>query len=86
MQLVSLFQNIEGIHQIIARGDQLPSFDIHCPLMSLPLVFGTTVDTIPAEIPYIKVDTAIFQKWKDKVRDDNSKFKVRFSMGWKSRI
>lgn len=37
-QLVSLFQNIEGIHQIVVRGEQLPSFDIHCPLLSLPLI------------------------------------------------
>ena len=30
------------------RGEPLPAFDVHCPLMSLPLAFGTTLDTIPA--------------------------------------
>lgn len=75
-ELISLFQNVEGINQIIAQGEQLPSFDVHCPLLSLPLKFNTTIETIPAEIPYIKVNTLLVQKWKDRVRDDNSKFKV----------
>jgi len=38
---------------IIARGDPLPDFDMHCPLLSLPLVFGTRLDTIPSSIPYL---------------------------------
>ncbi|MEW6001772.1 MAG: tetratricopeptide repeat protein [Nitrospirota bacterium] len=75
-QLISLFQNIEGVRQIIAQGEPLPSFDIHCPLLSLPLIFGTTVDNIPAEMPYIKVNAALLRKWEDKVEDDNSKLKV----------
>ncbi|MEJ0067717.1 MAG: tetratricopeptide repeat protein [Pseudomonadota bacterium] len=33
------------------RGDSLPRFDLHCPLLSLPLAFGTTVDTIPGDTP-----------------------------------
>jgi len=78
-ELISLFQNVEGIHQVIGGGEYLPSFDIHCPLLSLPLKFNTTLDTIPAEIPYIKVDTALLQKWKDKVKDDTSKFRVGLS-------
>src|SRR5262249_46613717 len=34
--------------QIVSRGDPLPDFDIHCPLHSLPLAFGTRLETIPA--------------------------------------
>ena len=64
---------------MIAQGEQLPPFDIHCSLMSLPFIFGTTLDTIPADIPYIKVDTALLQKWKDKVKDEDSKLKVGLS-------
>jgi len=78
-ELISLFQSIDGIHQIITWGEELPSFDVHCPLMSLPLVFGTTLDTIPAEIPYIKVNTDLLKRWKDKVRNDDSKFRVGLS-------
>ncbi len=78
-QLISLFQNIEGIQQIIAYGEQLPLFDIYCPLLSLPLIFRTTIDTIPAEIPYIKVDEVLLQKWKDKTKEHKSEFKVGLS-------
>jgi tetratricopeptide (TPR) repeat protein/ADP-heptose:LPS heptosyltransferase len=75
-ELVSLFQNVEGIEQVISIGEQLPAFDVHCPLLSLSLKFNTTIDTIPAEIPYIKVNPFSIQKWKDKLSDDNLKLKV----------
>jgi tetratricopeptide (TPR) repeat protein len=42
-----------GISRCLARGDQLPTFDFHCPLTSLPLAFSTTLDTIPSEVPYL---------------------------------
>ncbi len=38
---------------VVESGRALPPFDVHLPLMSLPLVFGTTVATIPADIPYL---------------------------------
>jgi len=37
----------------IGLGTALPAFDVHCPLMSLPLAFGTRIDTVPAEVPYL---------------------------------
>jgi tetratricopeptide (TPR) repeat protein len=42
----------EGV-TMLARGDALPPFDVHCPLMSLPLAFGTTLASIPASVPYL---------------------------------
>jgi tetratricopeptide (TPR) repeat protein len=75
-ELVSLFQNVEGVKQVIKVGEQLPPFDVYCPLLSLPLKFDTTLETIPAEIPYIKVNPFSIQKWKDKVQDNSSKLKV----------
>jgi hypothetical protein len=40
------------------------------------LIHGTTIETIPADIPYIKVNASSIQKWKDKVKNDRSKLKV----------
>ncbi len=51
--LQTLFANFPGTDQVIARGDVLPEFQWHCPLMSLPLAFATTLDTIPSSCPYI---------------------------------
>ena len=38
---------------VIAHGDRLPSFTHHCPLMSLPAIFQTTLETIPNQTPYL---------------------------------
>jgi tetratricopeptide (TPR) repeat protein len=38
---------------VLSKGTLLPPFDLHCPLMSLPLAFGTTRDSVPAEVPYL---------------------------------
>jgi hypothetical protein len=52
---------------VIARGDPLPDFDVCCPLMSLPRVFGTTLATIPASIPYLSADPARVAEWRERV-------------------
>ena len=44
----------------------LPPFDLHCPLLSLPLAFGTTIHSIPAAIPYVVVDPAAAARWRDR--------------------
>ena len=51
-ELVALLSQLEGI-EVVARGDTLPPFDLHCPLLSLPLAFGTGLETIPAGVPYL---------------------------------
>ncbi len=54
--LISLFTTIPEIERIIPPGDILISdFDVYIPLMSLPYIFQTTLATIPAQIPYLKV-------------------------------
>jgi tetratricopeptide (TPR) repeat protein len=51
--LVRLMAGVAGVSQVVPRGAPLPAFDLHCPIMSLPLAFGTTLETIPADIPYV---------------------------------
>jgi hypothetical protein len=45
--------SLAGAPQIIATGDPLPDFDLHCPLLSLPLAFKTRLETIPSGAPYL---------------------------------
>jgi len=75
-ELTSLLHNVEGIQYVIAYGEQLPDFDVHCPLLSLPLVFNTTLESIPSKIPYITADSMLVQKWQNRVQHDNSKLKI----------
>jgi len=41
--------------------------DLHCPLLSLPLAFGTRLETIPAAVPYIAQNRAGVSKWRKKL-------------------
>ena len=50
--LLRLLRSIPGVDQVIARDAPLPPFDLVCPLLSLPGIFGTTPNTIPPPVPY----------------------------------
>jgi tetratricopeptide (TPR) repeat protein/ADP-heptose:LPS heptosyltransferase/glycosyltransferase involved in cell wall biosynthesis len=51
--LARLFQTLPYVEEIVIKGEPLPEFDYHCPLMSLPYIFGTTLETVTANIPYL---------------------------------
>jgi hypothetical protein len=57
-RLVRLLRGLPGVSEVVARGQAPPEFAWQCPLMSLPLAFGTTMDTIPLRIPYLTADAA----------------------------
>lgn len=61
--LVGLLGSLAGVDRVIAKGDELPAFDFQCPLMSLPLAFGTEVDTIPAPERYLAPDQRRVTTW-----------------------
>jgi tetratricopeptide (TPR) repeat protein len=61
--LLSRFEDIE----VIAEGEPLPPFDLHCPLLSLPLAFGTKVETIPASAPYLVASEERLAYWRDRL-------------------
>ena len=53
--LADLAKTCDGFDYVITNKDNKPNFDFQLPLMSLPLVSGTELNTIPAQIPYLKV-------------------------------
>lgn len=66
--LAALLRQLSDV-TVIARGEALPRFDLQLPLMSLPRVFGTTLDTIPAEVPYLHPDPARLSRWRAALAD-----------------
>jgi tetratricopeptide (TPR) repeat protein len=62
--LLDVLGAVEGVSQTLARGDALPPFDYHCPLMSLPLAFKTTLDTIPAPPKYLHSEPTKVAEWR----------------------
>ena len=77
--LVKLLKNIEGVSQIIAKGDNLPDFDYQCPLLSLPLAFKTELQTIPPVSQYMTSDSGKVMIWQSKL---GKKSKPRIGLVW----
>jgi Flp pilus assembly protein TadD len=62
-QLRPLMETVPGVAEVVTTREALPPFDTHAPLMSLPSIFGTTLETIPAAIPYIHPRVSASKKW-----------------------
>jgi hypothetical protein len=71
--------SLEGVSQVIERGAVPPPFDLHCPLMSLPLACNTTLTTVPASIPYLSADPEKLEVWRAKLGASRS---LRVGLVW----
>jgi tetratricopeptide (TPR) repeat protein len=56
--------------------DPTLTYDYHVPIMSLPLACGTTVQTIPAKVPYISPEDDLVRKWHDRLDGDGFKIGI----------
>jgi hypothetical protein len=65
--LRELMSTLPRMVQIVSRGDPLPAFDLHCPLLSLPLAFGTLIETIPSRTPYLTAPKNKRSAWQDRL-------------------
>lgn len=63
-ELLGLLGRVGGVAEICAIGSAPPNFDVHVPLLSLPHLLGTTVERIPAAVPYIHPNAADVEAWK----------------------
>ena len=75
-ELIPLMNQINGIQQVVAEGRQLPDFDFYCPLLNLPSVFNTTLETVPAAIPYITNDPLKVLRWRERLQSDSAGLKI----------
>ena len=63
--IVPLLERCEGIDQLVALGDQLPKFDCYASLMSLPALLRTTIDSVPNDVPYVRIAPELVERWRD---------------------
>jgi len=76
-ELKSLFESgVQGMTGIVARGGRLPDFDVQAPFLSLPLIFETTIDSIPAKVPYIVPSPKRVTVWHVKRELQGDTFKI----------
>jgi tetratricopeptide (TPR) repeat protein len=64
--LVPLLEQ-SGFSGLFARGSPLPHYDVFVPLLSLPRVFQTTMETIPAQVPYLSADPRLVDQWRGRL-------------------
>lgn len=77
--LRSLIASLDPRIQVIQSGDPIPDFDYHSPLMSLPWVFKTTIDSIPSEKAYLSIPKEKKDRWSKRLGE---KSKPRIGLAW----
>jgi Flp pilus assembly protein TadD len=65
--LKMLMTTLTDAVEVIARGEPIPAFDLHCPLMSLPLAVGASAEDIPAATPYLSAEPVAAARWRTRL-------------------
>ena len=65
--LLRLAARCRGVDLAFTAGTYTPICHVHTPLLSLPVIFGTTLETVPAEVPYLMVDHILADHWRNVV-------------------
>ncbi len=66
--LLRLMKSLEGVSHLMTETDPVPEHDLYCPILSLPLAFGTTVATIPADVPYLHAEPGEVAAWNARLQ------------------
>ena len=83
-ELEPLIRGFPGISEFLLVGGQVPQFDMQVYLASLPLLFGTTLQTIPGTVPYLFADPARAQRWRSRVESAGGRLKI--GLAWRGQI
>jgi Tfp pilus assembly protein PilF len=82
LALRSLLARCPGIDKLVAKGSDLPSFDVHAPLLSVPGVLKTTLRTIPGDAPYLFADRRLVEHWHAELKPLEG---FRIGINWRGR-
>jgi FkbM family methyltransferase len=74
-QLTRLFRPLAGI-ELISSLKARKSFDFQCALISLPLWFGTDLESIPNQVPYLEPEEGLARRWKQIIGDTGFKIGI----------
>jgi tetratricopeptide (TPR) repeat protein len=66
-ELVALLSRLDGVSQVVARGEGLPAYDVFCPAGSLPRALRTDVSSIPANVPYLAAQDERVARWRERL-------------------
>jgi tetratricopeptide (TPR) repeat protein len=77
--LKGVASTVPGVRQVFGDGEVLPDFDLYCTLLSLPVAFATELETIPANIPYIRPYEERLATWRGRLPDNG---RLRVGICW----
>jgi hypothetical protein len=80
--LAGLAATCAGVDEVIPHGDALPPFDMHLSLVSLPWVFQTDENSIPAEVPYLDIPESVPHRTEIATLLALSEGKARVGLVW----
>lgn len=80
--LVNLLTNSQAFKHTLAPTDTLPEFDYWAPLMSLPAIFGQTLDTFQQVLSYVNASADKREQWRQRL---GAKRKLRIGISWSGR-
>jgi tetratricopeptide (TPR) repeat protein len=66
--LTNLMKSAPDVAKTLARGDALPKFDVHVPLLSIPGILSMDLDAIPMQAPYLQSTVNKQEYWDDRLR------------------
>ncbi len=78
-RLVPVMATLTGNITVVEKGKPLPPFDLHCPMLSLPLAFKTELGSVPGKVPYLFADPDKSALWRKKL---GPKSKPRVALAW----
>jgi hypothetical protein len=67
IELIPLAETMAAVDTIVPTGAQCPDVDYHVPLMSLPFVLETTLESLPSAMPYVFANKARVKRWSQRL-------------------
>jgi len=65
--LHTLLSSLKGTTQLLRVSDPIPSADLQCRLLSVPHRRGTTLETIPRDVPYLTPPAEHLRLWRERL-------------------
>ncbi len=75
-RLRAVLKGLGSTIDVITEKDTPPNFDLHCPMLSLPLAFGTTIETTPSAVPYLVPEVERVLRWRQSLGGEGFKIGI----------
>ena len=79
--LVRLLGSLAGVERVVAKGQAVPDFNYCCPMLNLPTVFATRIETVPANVPYLAASDADVNYWRNRLSNSNNRG-INIGLAW----